>query len=133
VKRIALWDGILPLVVIATAPVLKILAPKQEGLQIIVNVAVPGAAFLVRLAIGSKYFETHPHRPWQGWVFFVAIIYLVWFDALMIVMRLVGTDSELEYWFGFLVLYLPYLAMMGLAFLPHRELIAVDSANELVT
>jgi len=134
VKRVALWDGMVPLLVIGAAPALNmiwpnIMAPKQDGLAIFVNVALPIAAFFVRMEIGGSYFETNPHRTWQSGVFFVAISYLVFFDALMIVMRLDNNMGALEFWTGFAIGYLPYLFMMGIAFFPVKELIAHESAN----
>ena len=129
VKRMVTWDGILPVVVVGIVPLLKVAFPRNHEVASLFTVAVPILAFFVRLAIGSSYFETHPHRGWQGVVFFLAIFYLVMFDALMIAMRLDGNLSVIDYWCGFLFFYTPYLAMMALAFFPFRPLITDDVAE----
>jgi hypothetical protein len=129
IKRIALWDGILPMAVGATMPLARWFFPRQEGVALTAAVAVPIVAFFVRLAIGSRYFETHFHWAWQGYLFFLAILYLIFIDALILLAGMEDMDPEVvEVLAVVLVLYLPYLAMMALAFFPRHPYVKEEVA-----
>lgn len=132
-KRVVLWDGALPCAVIAVAPLSKLLFPHNDEIAVIAALIVICAAYLIRLAVGSTYFETHEHWPWQGVLFFLAILYLVFLDGLMFAMHLEAKLTSPADWLILLVLYGVYLAMMGLAFFPFKQLITEDAPAESLT
>jgi hypothetical protein len=94
--------------------------------QLISAVGAPIVAFLLRLVIGNQRFLHFDHFRWQRYVFWVAIIFLVFVDALLILFgstpQVVKRDDWLI-WFG---MYGVYLVTLSVALFPFRRRSARD-------
>jgi hypothetical protein len=102
----------------AFTSLLTLLFPKQDDLQFVFAVVAPIAAFFGRLLIGRRHFELFPHLEWQRKLFYAGIVWLIFFDSLLIVVRQWGEQFSKEDSLILLAMYLPYLAVMATAFFP---------------
>lgn len=117
-KAIVRWDGILPLVVASAAPFVRLAFPKQTWVGDLTAVALPIAAFFFRLRIGGRYFETHRHYPWQGVVFFIAVLWLVLLDATLILFNQIPEAISIRDWRVWFLMYAGYVIAMAIALYP---------------
>jgi hypothetical protein len=96
------------------------LFPEKQGALELTFVIVPVTAFIVRYMIGRKRFQNGEMYAWQLAVFFLAILLLVVFDAMLIMFTLVKNGVPIEAWLTWLVIYLLYLTLMAVAQFPAR-------------
>ena len=116
------WDGLLPLVVVTIPNLISVFLPDVEAAHVIANIAIPIAAFFVRLIMGGRYFQERSQYAWQYLLFLLTIIYLIFIDTIIILFHELGdqlTASDFRI-LGFM--YLIYLAAMGIALFPFADL-----------
>jgi hypothetical protein len=119
--RLLTWDGILPICILALPPLLEWLFP-NNNLVGIIYVAVAITAFFIRLAIGARHIETNNCpvfvQHFQFGLFFLAIVELLFLDALMMAVPMwrLGNGDLLV----LAVLLGIYLTLMAAAMYPGR-------------
>ena len=88
ILRLITWDGLLPAFVWLIPYVVGILFPNMPGMIEFFGVAVPIAAFLIRLYVGQRFISSNHcgtvMRALQLGVFFIGILVLVCIDSMMI-------------------------------------------------
>jgi hypothetical protein len=124
------WDGILPITVAALTSLIVLLFPQNDEIQMVFAVSAPIAGFFARLWIGGRYFETHAHYRWQGALFFVGILWLIFLDCLWITLRQLDDGLSKDDWYAFALLYMPYLGMTAIALFPFRESMAAEPQTD---
>jgi hypothetical protein len=114
------WDGPLPAAIVVVPMTVSSLFPKQEALIIITYIAVPITAFFVRAAVADRHFKEGEQYGWQQFLFICSIFFLVFVDALTIVLQDVAGPVAITEWLFLLALYLVYLPLIGLSLFPFR-------------
>ena len=88
ILRLITWDGLLPAFVCLVPYVVEVLFPNMPGMIEFFGVAVPIAAFLIRLYVGQRFIWSNHcgtvMRALQLGVFFIGILVLVCIDSMMI-------------------------------------------------
>jgi hypothetical protein len=114
------WDGPLPAAIIVLPMTVSLLFPKQEALIIFTNIAVPITAFFIRAAAADRHFKEGVQYGWQQVLFLCSIFFLVFVDALAIVLQNVADPVAISEWLFLLAMYLVYLPLIGLSLFPFR-------------
>jgi hypothetical protein len=124
------WDGMLPITIAAMTSLLVFLFPRNDVAASLFAVFAPIVGFFLRLWIGGRYFDAHPHYAWQVSVFFIAVLWLIFLDCLLIVFRQMPNEMSIEDWCVFALFYLPYLGLMAIALFPMRGDVAEEVQDE---
>lgn len=115
------WDGMVPVFVIGLPITLRVLFPGNDVINSLAACVIPIAAFVIRAAMADGQFEREEQYGWQQLLFIFAIFYLVFVEALVILLLLEpGTHVTIVDFLGLLLLYFPYLLAVGVALFPLR-------------
>lgn len=112
------WDGMLPLAIAALTSLVVLVFRDNDVVTALFAVITPIAGFFIRLWIGGRHFDAHPHFAWQVGVFFVAVLLLVLLECVLILFQQLGNALSPEDWLILTLLYLPYFLLMALALFP---------------
>jgi hypothetical protein len=131
--RLATWDGLLPACVVLIPTGVGLLMPNSRGAMEVVSIALPIAAFFIRAGVGKRYIASNgcgvAFRCVQYCVFCVGILLLVFFDAVLILSRLMpkgalfAARSDVYVW---AILFSLYLTSMAIALYPGRAKAVYD-------
>ena len=122
-RSLVAWDGLLPITVAAVPATIRVVCPRNDGAQIVAVVLVPITAALVRAMIGARQLR----KLCEGALpilrqiaLAIAIILLLLFEVLISAMTF-AQGVVLSDWLTTLCVYVCYVAVMALAFAPHRK------------
>jgi hypothetical protein len=115
------WDGLLPVVVVGVPAIIAFALPKQDDLHVLANIAIPIVAFFVRCVMAHRHFQGEEHYGWQGVIFVLAIFYLIFVETLLILFGDLRNGVRADDWYVLGLMYLVYLAMVGLSLFPFRR------------
>jgi len=123
--RLLTWDGVLPVCIFFVPSLIELLLPNNRGAVEIASVAPPIIAFFIRFAVGRHHIAANRCSAWfrriQYAVFGIAVVLLVFFDAVLILAHLIpgapGPPS-MEEWIALAIIASVYLTLMGTAMYP---------------
>ncbi len=124
IANLFVWDGVLPMLVVAIPELLRVLFPNplaNKGVMTpveLVSLLVPITFFIVRIARGSTLFPLI--YSWQRVCFFLALFPLALAECVIVLIggnRQAFPDAEA----GALVLFAVYICLMAIATLPIRK------------
>jgi hypothetical protein len=122
--RVAAWDSLLPIVVLATPFLVNRLAAKNRDLSDFVGTAVPLIACIIRAIVGIRHIHTNQCssvvRKFQYCAFFVALLLLVFVDTMLILTHQQGMQAPDEYLALVCVLTI-YFPLIVFAMYPGRK------------
>lgn len=124
--RLAKWDGMIPLVVWQLPKLIRTLLPNQRGVIEIVAIALPIAAFLLRVKFGRRHIRANQVGDRMRWMqfalFYVAAVLLALLDCVMVLSNLFpqGLLVDRNDIIVTAVLYAIYFALMSVAMCPGR-------------
>jgi hypothetical protein len=121
--RLITWDGVVP-ILIALAPLaVELSIPNNRGVMEVAAVALPIAAFFIRLCVGGRLIRTNncpaETRRLQAIAFVFGLFLLGLFDSVLILSHLVPNGVPMVGPF-LIVLGGPYLVAMAIALYPGR-------------
>lgn len=129
-RHVVVWDGILPIVVLAAPFAIAALLPNRQGLLELTALGLPVAAFFIRYGVGRVHIASNncssTFRQVQFCVFFLGIVLLVFIDCAVILSHamppgaMFATDADRKIW---AILVGIYLAAMFVAMYPGRTVV----------
>ena len=135
--RVFAWDTFLPMLIIGVPYVIELVLPKNQVALIIAAVAMPIAAFLLRLKSGHRQVaENHCSRivcVMQWGAFYLGVVTLLFLDCMLITSHLMPPGAMLVNNTDRLVwasLIAVYLATMAVAMYPGRTIDATTERDD---
>jgi hypothetical protein len=125
------WDGLLPLGVLLSPKFVKILLPGRQGALELTFVIVPITAFLLRAWNGRSRWLRGDILNWQAILFSIAILILVFLDAMLVMLYIVNDKPPMEAYWLWAGMYLIYLAFMAIALFPVRRQLSLPQSIDI--
>ncbi|MBX3435293.1 MAG: hypothetical protein KF847_18395 [Pirellulales bacterium] len=126
------WDGLLPAFMAATPRVAKLLCDGWPLVQVLVGVFLPIGVFFVRAGHGAMQLRDGRHAPWQAAAFYLALLILLLFDALVAIFIMIPGGITRRDWQIAGTMFGAYFVLAAAAFFPLRPapLIPATSAAQ---
>lgn len=127
------WDGLLPLLVLASPYLLDALTPNRDAREFF-EVIVPTAACIVRLLVGIRHIRVNRTgsivRASQYAVFVFAVLILCSIDAVVILEKGFPPPQDAIELLAVMAVASIYLALMAFALYPGREIAGQAAAAD---
>ncbi|MFM8282568.1 MAG: hypothetical protein ACKOCW_03335 [Planctomycetaceae bacterium] len=134
-RRLAMWDGMLPLVVWGLPRAAQTLLPAERWPIEVLGVCLPIVAFVARFLAGLAVVRSHERnglvRAARVVVLFAGLFFLLVIDTAMILRLVMPAGAFLQPGdlIGFAGLYAAYVVAMALATWPGRSTQPPDAAS----